>query len=99
MPGSAVNVPQESPPSGADSRVTVRDDVSTPEPLPSLPSPSENVTAPPKYGAVAPVSVIVSPVGADESGVSANGALDVAPAPFVATTSCEAASFVEAFHV
>ena len=52
-------MPHVSPFSGADSRVTVRVAVSTPEPDPSLPSPSENVTEPPKYGAFAPVSVIV----------------------------------------
>ena len=45
VPESAVNVPQESPLSDADSRVTVRVDVSRPEPE-SLPSPSENETAP-----------------------------------------------------
>ena len=58
VPASDVKLPQLSPFSGADSRVTVREEASIPEPPPSLPSPSENVTAPLKYGALAPVSVI-----------------------------------------
>ena len=91
--------PQVSPFSGADSRVTVRDEASMPEPPPSFPSPRENVTAPPKYGAPAPVSAIVWPVGAVESGVSVKGAVDVAPAPFVASTSCEPESLVEPLQV
>jgi hypothetical protein len=39
-----VKLPQESPVSEADSRVTVRLDVSRPEPEPSLPSPSVKLT-------------------------------------------------------
>ena len=100
MPPSAVNVPHESPLSVADSRVTVSDDASRPEPLPSLPSPRENVTdAVLKYGAPAPVSVIVCPVGAVESAVRSNDALAVPPAPFVAMTECEPEPLVDAPHV
>jgi hypothetical protein len=48
---------------------------------------------------VAPVSVIDWPLGAAESWVKVNAAFVVAPAPFVATTSCEVAFVVDAFHV
>src|ERR1051326_2343967 len=71
------------------SRVAARGDVSGPDPE-SLPSPSANVTeVEEKYGADAPVSVIVWPVGAAESAAIATASEPALPALSVAVTFCE----------
>ena len=80
------------------SRVTVRVDVSRPEPA-SLPAPSANVTAPPvTYGADAPVSANDWPVGAFESAAIVIESEPLFPALSAAVTVCAPGALAPDVH-
>jgi hypothetical protein len=87
VPASAAKLEQASAVRSPVSRVTVRVGVSSPEPpVLSVPSAVANVTCGlVKYGADAPVSVIVCPDGAVPSAFSAMPSDAVFPALSVAT--------------
>ena len=86
LPASGLKLEQLPATRSPVSRETLRVDVSRPAPpAGSLPSPSENVTdAALYYGAFAPVSALVWPLGAVESAASVIVAIPSMLAPLVA---------------
>ena len=98
VPASKLKLVHVSPERVPVSRVTVRVEVSRPEPA-SAPSPSEKVRElDAKYGADAPVSVIVWPVGAPESTAIVIPSELALPALSVAVTVCAPGPFAPDVH-